>query len=65
METIRASGKNVGFKASGGIKTFADAQSYLILAQSIMGANWVKPEHFRIGASSLLKDLLNTISQGY
>lgn len=65
LEAIKASGKKIGFKASGGIKTFSDAQSYLILAQSIMGTDWVSPKHFRIGASSLLKDLLKTIAQGY
>jgi len=65
LEVIKSSGKNVGFKASGGIKSFADAQSYLTLAQSIMGANWVKSQHFRLGASALLDDLLKTIEQGY
>jgi len=65
LETIKASGKDVGFKASGGIKNFLDAKSYLVLAQSIMGINWVKPEHFRLGASSLLADLLKTIEEGY
>lgn len=64
LETIKQSGKDVGFKASGGIKTFMDAQSYLILAGSIMGWDWVKSNHFRIGASSLLKDLLATIERG-
>lgn len=65
LETIRASGKNVGFKASGGIKKFLEAKSYLVLAQSIMGTNWIKPEHFRLGASSLLVDLLKTLDEGY
>ncbi len=65
METIKASGKKVGFKASGGIKTFADAKSYLVLASGINGSDWVRSENFRIGASSLLKDLLITIERGY
>ena len=65
LETIAKSGKNIGFKASGGIKTMYDAKTYLTLAQSIMGTNWVNSSHFRIGASSLLDDLIKTIEQGY
>lgn len=65
LETIKSGGKKVGFKASGGIKTFSDAQSYMVLARSIMGTDWVSPKHFRIGASSVLNDLLKTIEQGY
>ena len=65
LETIAQSGKNVGFKASGGIKTIYDAKTYLTLAQSIMGNDWINSNHFRIGASSLLNDLIKTIEQGY
>jgi deoxyribose-phosphate aldolase len=65
LETIAQSGKPVGFKASGGIKTLFEAKAYLSLAQSIMGNNWVTPSTFRIGASSLLNDLIKTIEQGY
>lgn len=65
LETIAQSGKNVGFKASGGIKTLYDAKAYLTLAQSIMGYDWINQSHFRIGASSLLNDLIKTIEQGY
>lgn len=65
LEAIKASGKNVGFKASGGIKTTEEAKKYLVLAQSIMGPEWVTPTHFRLGASSLLNSLTATITQGY
>lgn len=65
LETIKANGGNTGFKASGGIKTTEDAKKYLTLANSILGADWITPEHFRIGASSVLNDLLKTIEQGY
>ena len=65
LEVIKSSKADVGFKASGGIRTFLDAKCYLTLAQSIMGASWVNPQHLRIGASSLLKDLIKTIEQGY
>ncbi len=65
LETIKKSGKNVGFKASGGIKTIEDAKKYLTLSQSIMGPTWVNSTHFRIGASSVLASLINTIKKGY
>ena len=64
LETIRDSGKNVGFKASGGIRDFEEARKYLILSQSILGENWPAPEHFRIGASSLLDNLLSKLNEG-
>ncbi len=65
LETIKQSGKNIGFKASGGIKTLTDAKKYLSLTQSIMGVNWINSSHFRIGASSVLTNLIETIEQGY
>ncbi len=65
LETIKASQKEIGFKASGGIRTIEEAKKYLILANAIMGPDWVTPEHFRIGASSLLNNLIETINKGY
>lgn len=65
LETLKTSKYKTGFKASGGIKTTMDAKQYLILAETIMGSGWVSPKKFRIGASSLLDDLLKTIKQGY
>jgi len=58
LEAIAVAGLAVGFKASGGIRTFADAQAYLALADRIMGPDWVSAETFRFGASSLLDALL-------
>jgi deoxyribose-phosphate aldolase len=58
LQTIKASGRNVGFKASGGIRTLADAKTYLDLADSIMGPDWANPTTFRFGASGLLDALL-------
>ena len=65
LETIASGRRNVGFKASGGIKSTADAKQYLTLAINIMGYKWISPKNFRIGASSLLDSLLQTINQGY
>lgn len=59
---IREKPCNTGFKASGGIKTFEQACAYLSLAKRIMGDQWVTPGHFRIGASSLLDELLDLAS---
>lgn len=42
-----------GLKVSGGLKSVADAASYLALADRIMGPDWAGPHSFRIGASSL------------
>ena len=66
LEVILEKGKNkVGIKASGGIKTIEDAKKYLTLSQSILGNEWASPKNFRIGASSLLDDLINVIKRGY
>ena len=57
LEAIEVSGRPVGFKASGGIRTLADARTYLELADEIMGPGWATPETFRFGASGLLDAL--------
>jgi len=51
-------GRRVGVKASGGIRRPEDAFAYLDLAGRIRGAEGAGPERFRIGASSLLDDLV-------
>lgn len=61
LEAIRASGRPVGFKASGGVRTLADARTYLTLADDMMGAGWAIPQRFRIGASGLRDALLATL----
>lgn len=65
LEVIKSSGADVGFKASGGIKTTEDTKKYLILANAVMNPGWATPAKFRIGASSVLTDLLKTVEQGY
>lgn len=61
LEEIKASGKPVGFKPAGGVKTTADAGVYLALCDEIMGEGWATPETFRIGASGVLDALLATL----
>ncbi len=61
IETIQASGKKVGFKASGGVKTLADAKDYMTIASSIMGQDYISPDTFRIGASKLMDELISEL----
>ena len=51
-------GVRVGFKASGGIRTMADAASYLALYERRFGPGSAEPAVFRIGASQLVHELL-------
>ncbi|GHF30437.1 2-deoxyribose-5-phosphate aldolase [Kordiimonas sediminis] len=50
-------GIKVGYKPAGGIKTAKDAVLYLVLMKEELGREWLEPELFRFGASSLLGDL--------
>jgi deoxyribose-phosphate aldolase len=50
-------GVDVGFKPAGGLKTAKDAISWLIMMKEELGNQWLEPELFRIGASSLLADI--------
>jgi deoxyribose-phosphate aldolase len=62
LEAIRdfhhETGRAVGFKAAGGIRTSRQAIAYLVLLWETLGAEWMGPERFRLGASSLLNDVL-------
>jgi deoxyribose-phosphate aldolase len=53
-----ATGRMVGVKAAGGIRTAKDAIRYLVLVNETAGEDWLDPDWFRIGASSLLNDVL-------
>jgi len=61
LNAIKASGRPVGLKPSGGIRTVADAGAYLALADRIMGPGWAAPQTFRIGASSVYDALIAAI----
>jgi deoxyribose-phosphate aldolase len=60
LEAIRDHGRG-GFKASGGVRTVDDAAAYLALADEVIGAGWASPETFRLGASTLLADVLEAL----
>ncbi len=51
------SGFDVGFKPAGGIRAAKDAIAWLILMKEELGATWLKPDMFRLGASALLTDI--------
>lgn len=61
LAEIKASGRPVGLKPSGGIRTAADAARYLAIADAVMGPDWATPSTFRFGASGLLEALLAVI----
>ena len=62
LEAVRdfraATGRQVGVKPAGGIRTTKDAVKHLVLVNETAGADWLSPDWFRFGASSLLNDLL-------
>ena len=51
-------GKQVGLKAAGGVRTAKQGWQYLVVMQETLGPEWLTPDLFRIGASSLLNDVL-------
>ncbi|HZM31459.1 MAG TPA: deoxyribose-phosphate aldolase [Acidimicrobiales bacterium] len=51
-------GRQVGVKAAGGIRAAKDAIRYLVVVNETCGDDWLDPDFFRFGASSLLNDLL-------
>ena len=57
----RQTGRAVGMKPAGGIRTAKEAIAYLVVLYETLGARWMTPERFRFGASSLLNDILMQI----
>ncbi|HYI07867.1 MAG TPA: deoxyribose-phosphate aldolase [Thermoanaerobaculia bacterium] len=62
FEAIRdfyhATGKKIGMKPAGGISNAKLALAYLVLLYETLGPEWMNPDMFRLGASSLLNDIL-------
>lgn len=56
-EYLEMTGYKVGFKPAGGIRTAKQACDFLILMKEELGNDWVKPDLFRLGASTLLSDI--------
>ena len=60
---VRETGRPVGFKAAGGIRTSKQAIAYLVVLYETLGSDWMTPERFRLGASTLLNDVLMQIDK--
>jgi deoxyribose-phosphate aldolase len=62
LEAVRdfrlVTGRQVGVKVAGGIRAAKDAVRYLVVVNETVGDDWLSPDWFRFGASSLLNDLL-------
>jgi deoxyribose-phosphate aldolase len=67
MEAVRdferQTGREIGIKPAGGIRTAKEAEQYLVVLYETLGPRWMRPERFRFGASSLLNDLLMQIEK--
>jgi deoxyribose-phosphate aldolase len=63
LDAIAEAGRTVGLKPSGGISSAADADAYLALAESVMGAGFLQPRTFRFGASGVLDALLDAAGE--
>src|SRR4051794_34340978 len=62
LEAVRdvhhETGRKVGFKAAGGIRKAKEAIQHLVLVHETLGPDWLTPDLYRLGASSLLNDIL-------
>ena len=62
LEAVRdfreATGVQIGVKPAGGIRTAKDAIKYLVMVNEVTGPDWLTPDWFRFGASTLLNDIL-------
>ena len=54
----RRTGRRAGLKVAGGVRNTKQAMTYLVIIKETLGESWLTPDLFRIGASSLLDDLL-------
>jgi deoxyribose-phosphate aldolase len=67
LEAIRdhyyATGRRIGMKPAGGVRTAKQALHYLVLVKETLGDAWLTPDLFRFGASALLNDVLMQIEK--
>jgi deoxyribose-phosphate aldolase len=67
LEAIRefyfSTGVRVGIKPAGGIRTANHALQYLVMVNETLGDDWLTPEMFRIGASTLANDILMQVAK--
>ena len=60
-EYYEKTGRKVGFKAAGGIRTTEEAVQYYAVVKEVLGDEWLNQDLFRIGASSLANSLLSSM----
>lgn len=67
LEAIRdyffAAGIRIGMKPAGGIRNAKQALAYLVMVKETLGDDWLTPDLFRFGASTLLNDVLMQIAK--
>jgi deoxyribose-phosphate aldolase len=63
LDFFRETGRRVGIKVAGGVRTSEQALQYIVLLHETLGPEWMTPELFRIGASTLLNDVLMHIDR--
>ena len=67
LEAIRdvheETGRKVGMKPAGGVRTAKNAIQYLVQVHETLGPEWLTPDLYRIGASSLLNDVLMQLAK--
>lgn len=61
-EYYEQTGRKVGFKAAGGVRTSEEALQYYAVVKEVLGDEWLNQDLFRIGASSLANSLLSTMN---
>lgn len=60
-EYYQATGRKVGFKCSGGVRTTEEALKYFAIVKEVLGDEWLCHDLFRIGASSLANSVLSSL----
>ena len=58
-----STGFKAGIKVAGGIRDSKDAIRYLVIVNEELGSEWLNPDYFRFGASSLVDDVLKQIKK--
>jgi deoxyribose-phosphate aldolase len=58
-----STGFKAGIKVAGGIRDSKDAIRYLVIVNEELGSEWLSPDYFRFGASSLVDDVLKQIKK--
>ncbi len=60
-DAFQRNGTRVGIKAAGGVRKASDAVAYRRVVREVLGAEWLAPDLFRIGASTLLDDVVREL----